>query len=318
MNRLPPFAAALIVVLVLAACAASGATPGPSASDAPDGSDGGGGGIEHPTGADEPIVVVESVGGFVPLEFAVAQLPSFALYGDGRVVVPGMQTLEFPGPALPPLMERHLTEDGIQQILAAIEGTNLFGESKELRGAMGFVADAADTVFSVNAGGRQVTVAIYGLGTIMPGMELPAELPPGEAEAHEGLAALNDQLLMPDGWLPAEAWASDGWQPYEPERFRLYVRDVTGEPVEGGEGPGQVMGWPVGDDPASVGEEQPFFGNGTRCVAVDGEAGAAWLEALSAGKQNTLWTDDGQRRFSVIPRPLLPHEETACPPAAGA
>lgn len=322
MNRLMPSAAALIVLLVLAACAAPGGTPGPSSSADPDEPDGGTGSdgeeIEHPTGADEVVLLVESVGGFLPVDFMVTQLPSFAMYGDGRVIMQGMQTLEFPGPALPALIERRLTAEGIQAILEAVEATNVLGSNKELRGAMNVVADAADTVFTVNAGGRQVVVSIYGLGTLMPGMEPPPGMPVGELEAHEALFALNDQLMLLDSWLPDGAWATDGWHPYEPAAFRLYVRDVTGEPVEGGEGPGQVMEWPSDEDPAAFGEEQPFFGNGTRCGVADGDAGGTWFEALSAAKQNTLWTDDGERRFSVTPRPLLPHEETACPQLGGA
>lgn len=318
MNRLVPLLAALVVVLVLAACAAGGGDPGTREPVPPVASDGGAEAIGHPTGADEPILVVESVGGFVPVDFAVTQLPSFALYGDGRVIMQGVQTLEFPGPALPPLLERRLSEEGIQAVLEAVTATNVFGSSKELRGAMNVVADAADTVFTVNAADREVVVSIYGLGTLMPGMEPPPGMPAGELEAHEALFALNDQLMALDSWLPAEAWATDGWHPYQPTAFRLYVRDVTGEPVEGGEGRGQVMEWPVEDDPAAFGEEQPFFGNGTRCGAVSGEGGRTWLEAMSAAKQNTLWTDDGERRFSVAVRPLLPHEEAVCPPVAGA
>lgn len=309
------------MVILLGACAASGGPPDPSTSadpgDSGGGSGGGGGAIEHPIGADEPVLIVESLGGFVPVEFMVTQLPAFAMYGDGRVIMQGMQTLEYPGPALPALVERQLSEEGIQAVLAAVEATNLFGSSKELRGAMNVVADAADTVFAVNAGGREVVVSVYGLGTIMPDMDPPPGMPAGELEAHEALSALNDQLSTLDEWLPDGAWVSDGWVPHEPAAFRLYVRDVTGEPVEGGEGPAQVMEWPTDDDPAEFGEEQPFFGNGTRCGVVDGDLGRAWLEALGAARQNTLWTDDGERRFSVANRPLLPHDEVACPPVGG-
>jgi hypothetical protein len=320
MNRLAPSAAALVVLLVLASCAAAGGS-GPTDSGEPSpggGGPGGGDEIEHPTGSDELVLLVESVGGFVPLEFSVTQLPAFALYGDGRVVVQGMQTLEFPGPALPPLLERRLTADGIQAVLDVVQGTNLFGTSREYRGAMNIVADASDTVFTVHAGGREVIVSVYGLGTLAPDMGPPQGVPAGELEAHEALTALNERLLMLDEWLPAEAWATDDWPPYEPEAFRLYVRDVTGEPAEGGDLAGQVLAWPTEDDPAAFGEEQPFFGNGTRCGAVDGDAGRAWLEALSAAKQNTRWTDDGERVYSVLPRPMLPHEEARCPDLAGA
>ena len=313
MNQLRPSTATLLVMLLaLSACASAGGTPGGSADPSvPPGT--GDGGIEHPTGADEPILVVDAVGGFVPVDFLVTQTPSFALFGDGRVVMMGVQTLEFPGPALPPLLERRLTEQGIQAILEAVEATGQFDSTRELRGAMNVVADAADTRFAVNAAGRDVTVSVYGLGMLMPGMEVP-DMPAGEAEAHEALGALNDRLMMLDDWLPADAWATDAWHPYEPEAFRLYVRDVTNEPVDG-DLPEHVMDWPADDDPAAFGEEQPFFGNGTRCGIAEGED---WLAALSEATQSTRWTDDGERRFTVAPRPLLPHDEPACPEAGAA
>ena len=50
---------------------------------------------------------------------------------------------------------------------------------------------------------------------------------------------------------------------------------------------------------------------------VDGELGALWLGEMNAANQMTLWTDDGQRRFSVTARPVLPHEDPACPEIAG-
>ena len=320
MNRLCRPTAALLVVLLVSACASSaarpeGSDPSPDPSPTPD-RDEAGPGIEHPTGAEEPILVVDAVGGFVPVEFLVTQTPSFSLFGDGRVIMLGMQTLEFPGPALPPLLERRLTERGIQAVLEAVEATGQFGSSRDLRGAMNVVADAADTRFAVSAGGREVTVSVYGLGTVMPGTEVP-DMPAGELEAHEALTTLNDQLMMLDTWLPDGAWATEGWQPYEPAGFRLYVRDVTDEPVDG-DLPEHVMDWPTDGDPAAFGAEQPFFANGTRCGVAEGEEAEDWLVALSQATQSTRWTDDGERRFSVLPRPLLPHEDGSCPDAGAA
>jgi len=31
----------------------------------------------------------------------------------------------------------------------------------------------------------------------------------------------------------------------------------------------------------------------------------------------TRWTDDGERRFSIAARPLLPHDEAICPELGG-
>jgi hypothetical protein len=300
----------VVLLVVLAACARPGGSPGSGGSDGP-----GTGDIEHPGGS-EPILIVDSTGGFVPIEFMATRLPTFVLLGDGRVIVQGAQTLQFPGPALPALMERTLTEEGIQQVLRAVEDTNLFTSDVELNGAQNVVADAPNTVFILDAGGRRVTVSVYGLGVFLPGDPPPQGIPSSEVEAHRILGRLNDALMTLETWLPTDAWESEGWQPYEPEAFRLYVRDVTGEPRDGGDLPEQVREWPTDDDPASFGEDVELFGNGTRCGAVEGELGTVWLEELTAATQMTLWSTDGKNRFSVVARPVLPYEDPACPDLA--
>ena len=62
------------------------------------------------------------------------------------------------------------------------------------------------------------------------------------------------------------------------------MRDVTGEPVEGGV-PEQVREWPTDDDPAAFGAGGRPFGDGTTCGVVEGEAGAVWLADLDAANQ---------------------------------
>lgn len=317
------FPGILVALLALAACAAPGGPPGGSPNDSPGGSaspsdgDGGAGvgSIEHPTG-NEPVLVVEEVGGFAMPQMLATRVPTFVLLGDGRVIMQGAQTLEFPGPALPPLIERSLNEQGIQEVLEAVQATGMFGSDRDLRGAMNIIADATDTVFRVNAGGRSVTVSVYALGLLDP-MGDPENMNDAEVEAHATLSALRDWLMTLDAEIGAEGWETDGWQPYEPTALRLYVRDVTGEPVEG-DLQGQVREWPTDEDPAAFGEEQPGFGDGTRCSVVEGDAAATWFAELSQANQNTTWTDGGERRFSVQPRPLLPHEEAACPDLFGA
>jgi hypothetical protein len=302
------------MLLVLAACAVPGGTPGGSGSNGSDEPETNG--IEHPTGSD-PILIVDSTGGFVPVQFMATRLPTFVLLGDGRVIVQGAQTLEFPGPALPALMERTLTEEGIQQVLRAVEDTNLFTTDLELNGAQNVVADAPNTLFILDAGGRKVTISIYGLGALLPGQEPPSGISSSEVEAHRILGQLNDALTTLDSWLPDDAWETEGWQPFEPEAFRLYVRDVTGESRDGGDLPEQVREWPTDDDPAAFGEAVELFGDGTRCGSVDGELGTLWLEELTAANQMTLWSTDGENRFSVTARPVLPYEDPACPDLVG-
>ena len=321
MNRTAPGLFVVLLVL-LAACAAPGGSPAASETDgggtspaSPPPSDGGEtGGIEHPTGAGEPILVVEETGGFAMPQMIATRVPTFALYGDGRVIVQGAQTLEFPGPALPALIERTMSEEGIQVVLDAVEATNLFTEDLDLNGAMNMCADCTATAFHANVNGKEATVSVLGLGSLDPALGGNFEdIDQSEIDAHATLSQLRDALLTIDTSIPSDAWEAEGWQPYMPTAFRLYVRDVTGEPIEGGELPGVVRDWPTDDDPATFGEELPVFGDGTRCGVIDGAAASLWFEELSASTQQTIWTSDGEDRFSVLPRPLFPGEEATCP-----
>jgi hypothetical protein len=305
----------LAVLLLLAACSSAGGTPAtsPSPSGAPSvPPPSSGDGIEHP-GGDEAILVVSSAGGFVPLEFIATAMPSFVMLGDGRVIVQGAVPAIFPGPALPALQTRTLTPEGIQTVLEAVEQTGLFTTDLELRGAQAMVADAADTVFTLNAAGREVTITVYALGFLAPDMEPPPGVSSAEVEAHRLLTALNDALATIDTAVPADQWETDGWRPHEAEALRLYARDATGEPVDEGI-PEDVRDWPIADeDPSTIGEEVVLFGNGTRCVALEGETAATWWTDLGEASQVTRWTTDGADRWSVLVRPLLPYEGVSCP-----
>ena len=83
MKRIIPGIAAL---LVLAACAAPGGTPASSPAGSSSASPPAQGAIEHPSG-DEPVLVVEDVGGFEMVDMIATRLPSFVMLGDGRVTI---------------------------------------------------------------------------------------------------------------------------------------------------------------------------------------------------------------------------------------
>jgi len=319
MRRTVPGFFVVLLVLALAACAASGGSPPgsgePSAEESPGASfsppppsAGSGGDIDHPTGS-EAVIAITQTGGMLPVHMQATMPPAFVLSGDGRVVVQGMQTLEFPGPMLPPLQQRQLTEEGVQTILASLEETGLFTGDLQLRGMQSMFTDSSDTVFTVNAGGRTSEVSVYAIGQLLPDMPPPPGVDEAELEAYAVLSTLHDRLLTLDAWMPADAWATESWVSYEPEAMRLYVRDVTDQPAEDLQG--QEREWPTDDDPATFGEELPAFGDGTRCAAVEGEDAALWLTELSNANENTIWTS-GDRRYAIDARPLMPHEPVTC------
>ena len=292
------------LVLVATGCSAGGSGGGPDGS--PDGS----GPIEHPGGS-ELIVRMSSGGGFVPREFALSSVPAFTLLGDGRVIVAGPVPAIFPGPALPNLMERRLTEEGIQEVLRLLADTRLFGADAEFDGASNFVADAATTTFTVNAGGGTVNVSIYGLGTLPPDGQGGPNLPAVERAAHERLAQVADALTSLESWLPAEAGADEEFRAYVPEALRLHVRNADGDvPDPSGVEP-EEREWPLDAPLSDFGDEPTADAPDLRCGVVTGVDADRLLGELAQADQLTRWVSDGAL-YTVIARPLLPDEAQDC------
>lgn len=286
---------ALPLVVVMGGCAWLG---GPIAT------------IQHPTG-DALILRVEYSGGFVGPGFLLTSAPSFTLTGDGRVIVPGPQVAIYPGPAIPLMVERRLSERGIQALLREVTGTTLFGASVQFRGAQNCVADAPDTIFTLHADGRAVAVAVYGLGTVDPGNSCQG-MSSGERAAHRALQHLTERLMTLEGWLPAGAWAESAWHTYQPKAMRLVVRNADADQPESSGAGNQLVDWPGSSDPAT-------FGNATssadqRCGVVSGQEAVAWYADLSAANQLTRFVKGGHR-YQVTVRLLLPDEPLACPGA---
>ena len=101
------------------------------------------------------------VGGFIAPQAQLHRVPLLALYGDGRLIVPGPQIELYPGPALPNLQVRAVSEAGIQAILAAARAAGLLGPDRQYDGHM---PDVPTTTFTVVADGARHVVSVQGLG----------------------------------------------------------------------------------------------------------------------------------------------------------
>ena len=295
MNRIarPLAPAALALTVLLSAC-----SQGSGGSDGP---------IAHPSG-DDTILRVDYQGGMIR-DFFLTGFPPFTLTGDGRVIMPGAQIDIFPQPALPAVNVRQLTEEGIQAVLNQVARTGLFGSSVEFRAAENFVADAGDTVFMLHAGGKDVTVTVFGLGTLDPAGNYPG-ITEAELAAHRTLSRLLDQLSNLDAQLPTTSWAGPSWQPYVPEAIRLLVRNADADPPDESGLDNQLVDWPTDSDPATFGDEAS---DGTiRCGVVSGQDAKDWYAALS-GANGLARFVKGDHRYEVTVRFQLPDEPLECP-----
>ncbi len=285
--------ALLATALLVGACGRlgdDGGTTGSSGSD---------GGIEHPTGADQLVLRVEYQGGFVPYEYNLKRVPSWSLYGDGTVIVEGPVIEIYPGPALPNLLAFTLTEEAVQTILEAAQDAGLMDGDA----SYGYpcIADAADTVFTVNAGGTTSVVSAYALELSDLGTE-PGDCGDVDTAAREKLAEFNRMLGDLQSWLPEGSIGPE--EPYEPTEMRVFVLPYQGEP----ELPQAETEWPLSEPLVAFGEPVAD-GNEARCGVVSGDDLAELLPLAQQANELTPWTSGGEQ-YRLVFRPLLPDEHT--------
>lgn len=146
--------------------------PPPADSDA---------GFDHPTGADDVVLRIGFEGGFVTPEITFQNLPMVLVTGDGRLFQQAPLPAIYPGQLLPNIQERTISESGIQTLLGLADEYGLTADVEYDR--PDDIADAADTVVTIVAGGETFEHRAYALGSTGG---------PDGAETDERRAALAD------------------------------------------------------------------------------------------------------------------------------
>jgi hypothetical protein len=237
-------------------------------------------------------------GGFVPVEYNITQFPAFTLYGDGRVVVPGAQIAIYPGPALPAVSQRTVTEEGIQTILqAALDAGLGSGDRSHSDFGSTLIADASTAIFTLTANGKTSRVSVYALFELP---EHPEGMPEEEFQARQALSDLAERLGALEQWLPEGSVGPE--EPFRPAGYRLFVGDYRRDK----ELPQKPAVWPL-TTPLSTADAD---GTGYSCIAVTGADWDAVAPLAQDANQLTPWENAGTK-FSVLFRPLLP-EEAGC------
>lgn len=144
--------------------AASSAPPDASATlpTVPPTSGGQAAGYDYATGADDVVIDVSYEGGFVPADMLFARTPVAMVVGDGRVLSTGPVIAIYPGPLLPNAQQASITPEGIQQLLALADELGLLTQLEYERNDR--IADAQDTVVTINVNGETYQHRAYALG----------------------------------------------------------------------------------------------------------------------------------------------------------
>jgi hypothetical protein len=279
--------AAAVPLFLLGACAQ---TPGNTAAGAPVA--GRESASAYPQGADDLVLRVESVGGFVPAERVAGALPTVSVYADGRVITDGPVPAIYPGPALPNLQVRTITPEQIQELVqqagqAGVRNGADFGRPN--------VADAPSTRVTVVDGTGKQTVTVEALG------EAQADDPRLTAPQRDARTKLTKYV----GTLTSLS-AGDGKPSpaaYDPERLAAIAKPWT-EPGGGVPGQNPEKAWPGPALPGATLNANLGFG----CVEVSGTQKDEVLTAAKSATMITPWSSGG-KQWSITFRPLLPDEK---------
>lgn len=256
------------LAVVAAACGDDRVDPATSTPGTTPGT--GPGAIAHPTGADEVVFRLGYEGGFVPVGHAFVNLPTLLVSGDGRVFRPGVTTLEFPGRLLPPLTVQSITEEGVQRLLRAADDNGMIATPPDYTAEV-LVADAPDTVLTINAKGGSFTHRAYALDFVDGTQTTPAR------ERFAGFVTLVSDLAAVVG--VANLGAEEVFEPLE-FRFQALVTDESA--LEGYDIEPTVVDWPASADVR--------LADATTCAR---SSNAAVRAAFEAADQLTFFRDAG-------------------------
>jgi hypothetical protein len=240
-----------------------------------------GDGIEHPTGADDVVLRIGYEGGFVPVEYAFLDLPNLLVTGDGHVIVQGPQIEIYPGPLLPNLQQRTISEAGIQALLRLAEEHDLFRDVAYKDDAN--IADAPYTVVTLSANGDTYEHEAYALGLGGDGTE--------SDEERARLASFVGQASD-----IATAAGADTLGPEEPFEAASYlIRATVADPSTLDQDiPPTLVDWPA-DAPVRL-------AGAAECATVPA---ASFRDLFSEATQLTWFVDAGVT-YQLTVKPQLP------------
>jgi len=281
--------AVCVLAIPLAACGdddsassrptAAPATVAPTGSTAPTGATASG--YVHSTGPDDVVVEIGFEGGFVPPEVLFTRVPNLLISGDGRAIELGPTTLEFPGPLLPNLQARSITEAGIQALLATADELGLLADVQYARNDL--IADAPDTVVRISVDGATYEHRAYALG-----IEEGGETDPARANLAAFVEAAAD--------LPGAVGASElGAQaPFDGEEYLIRATPVGQGELVGGEVEAEIDPWPP--------ESSVRLADASECAVVLAAEG----DALFVNSSQATFFTDGEETYRVAAIPRLP------------
>ena len=219
------------------------------------------------------------------------------------------------------LLERRLTPAGVQRVRDELTATGLFDRDQRI--PLEVRPDATPPAHGIGAFFFKVWRDTRIVEVQTAAGQGAEELYYQPSPARTRLDRLSKQLMKPETWLPADAWADPTPHTYESRLFALLLSTEVGQANEAQSIEALTSTWPFSAGPLTLGDPlSPTAGaqgQVTRCVALTKDDMLAVRDAISraGGADATLIQPDGalvvgfasqdhQSRLNLFARPLFP------------
>ena len=220
--------------------------------------------IAHPVGPDDVVLKLSYEGGFVAAGYAFVNTPALLVSGDGRAFTQGAVPAIFPGPLLPTILVRRITEAGMQSLLGILQAAGLIAPPPQYPDRHN-VADAADTVLTIDAGAGRFVHSAYALGM-------------GDSETGARKTLLDVATALGDLDTAVGAANLEPDEAFVATTYRLQARAIDPSELTGQDPAPTVVDWPA--------DAAVSLADATTCARVDAVAvGSLFIDA----KQNTYF-----------------------------
>jgi hypothetical protein len=279
----------ITVTAAIGACGTGAPSAEPTSPAAPSGSPG-------PSAAPSAAWLRASTTQAIPPVNAFAVPDTADITADGRYVTVGPVDAMYPGPLLPNLRERPITDAGRQRIVDEARRLGLLGGETDFTGGGrpgGITGHLALTV-----DGSRVTLIGDPTAQIQC-ITTPCDPPAGTPAAFADLWA---KLAEPTDWLGADLGAEVAFVP------NAYALLVGPAPVPEG-GPSAPVVLPVALDLSTFGV--PVAGGTYRCGTVEGADAATLRPVFEVANQTTQWIQGPtmSATFGLTVRPIVADED---------
>jgi hypothetical protein len=259
-----------------------------------------------PTGANDLVLRMTVAGGFVAPGVDQTNLPVISVFGDGRVISPGVQMMIYPGPLLSSLQVQRLTPAGMRSLLDAAAAAGLL--EPDVTYESNGIADAPTTFFTLVADGCTHHVNAYALSESVSTTGLDQKTIATRAKLLAFSNALGDltSLVGKDNVADGGLFAATS--------YRIITRVET---PTAGPSPSlaSTIAWPLKTPLASFGDPISPGADDTRCGVAAGADAETLAPLFTRAHVETRWTSAG-RSYVLRVRPLLPDESGCTTPPA--